>query len=344
MLVEPISQLLMRRGTDMQGGSVLLYNPPADNLADELARALHCKCSLFTQDYLNYEWLNRNLVFNIQKEFGTGPGKNFGLFQHIVVFQPREKLFLREILAQLDGLLQAGAMVWLIGQNRGGIKSCAAIMKQQYGNVKKRGSGRHCQLFSSHFLEHQPTYPEIEEREIDVTFNGREYTFLSRPGVFSFDELDPGTRVLLDCLEDQPIEGKILDFGCGCGVIGLCLAGDSNKNEVDLIDINAQALEVATRNAGDFENARVIPSAAFSGVSERYDVIVSNPPFHHGVKATTETSRNLVYNAPQFLVPGGELRIVANLHLPYANWMKEVFSRVTILRGTKYYRVLQGIY
>jgi len=344
MLLEPISQLLMRRGTDMHGGNVLLYNPPADNLADELARALHCECSVFSRDFSNFEWMNRNLVFNIPKEFGTHPSKEFGLFQHVVIFQPREKLFLREILSQVDGLLRAGAMVWLIGANRSGIKSCAEIMKQQYGNVKKRGSGRHCRLFSSHFLDHRSAELEIEEREIEVMFEGKEYTFLSRPGVFSFDELDPGTRVLLDCLEHQPIKGKILDFGCGCGVIGLCLAGSSSKNNVDLVDINAQALEVATRNAEDYPNANVFPSAVFSRISDRYDVIVSNPPFHSGVTTTTETSRELVYNAPQFLVPGGELRIVANRHLPYAKWMQDVFSRVTILAGTNRYRVLQGIY
>ena len=271
------------------------------------------------------------------------PGKDFGSFHNIVVFQPREKLFLQEILSGLESLLRAGAMVWLIGENRAGIKSCAELMKRQYGNVKKRGAGRHCRLFSSHFLEHSETHPEIEEREIEVSFQGKEFTFLSRPGVFSFEELDPGTRLLLDCLEHQPVKGKILDFGCGCGVIGLCLAGASDKNVVDLVDINAQALEIAGRNSEAYANASVFPSAVFSRVSKRYQVIVSNPPFHRGVATSTETSRQLVYNAPRFLLPGGELRIVANQHLPYVNWMKEVFGRVTILAGTKNYRVLQGI-
>lgn len=343
MLLDPISQLLVRRGTDMHGGNVLLYNPPADNLADELARLLHSECSLFSRDFSNYEWLSSNLVFNIPIEFGVRPGKKFGVFQHIVVFQPREKLLLKEILTRLETWLHAGAMVWLIGENRAGIKSCAELMRQQYGNVKKRGSGRHCRLFSSHFLGHSGYQPEIEETAIEVNFEGKEYTFLSRPGVFSYDQLDPGTRVLLDCLQHQPVQGKILDFGCGCGVIGLCLAGASEHNKVDLVDINAQALEIAARNCEAYANARVFPSAVYSRVSKRYQVIVSNPPFHRGVTTTTETSRQFIYNAPQFLVPGGELRIVSNRHLPYAHWMKEVFNRVTILAGTKNYRVLQGI-
>jgi len=341
--LEPLSQLLLRRGIDMHGGSVLLYNPPADSLADELARALHCQCKLFCRDFANYEWLKKNLVFNFPMEFGVRPSKGFGLFQHIIIFQPREKLLLREILANLDPWFRAGAMVWLVGENRAGIKSCATLMKEQFGNVSKRGSGRHCRLFSSHFLEHLIVELEIEEPEIEVHFFDKDYTFLSRPGVFSFDELDPGTRVLLDCLEHQPVQGKILDFGCGCGVIGLCLAGASASNQVDLIDTNAHALEIASRNSEDYANANVFPSAGFSRVSGRYQAIVSNPPFHSGVATSTDASRELIYNAPQFLLPGGELRIVANRHLPYTNWMKEVFDRVTLLAGTRQYLVLQGI-
>lgn len=341
--LQPVGQLLLRRGIDMHGGSVLLYNPPADNLPDELARALHCQCKIFCRDFANYEWLKKNLVFTFPMEFGVRPSKEFGVFQHVVVFQPREKRLLREILAGLEPFLRAGAMVWLVGENRAGIKSCSSLMKEQFGNVSRRGSGRHCKVFSSHFLEHRDTAPEIDEREIEVSFAGNEYTFFSRPGVFSFEELDPGTRVMLDCLEHQPVQGEILDFGCGCGVIGLCLAGESAKNTVDLIDINAQALEIAEMNSEAFPNANVFPSAGFSRVTKRYQVIVSNPPFHAGVTVSMEASRQLVHSAPRFLVPGGELRIVANRHLPYANWMKEVFSKVTILAATKHYQVLQGI-
>ncbi len=58
--LQPVSQLLMRRAGDMQGGSELLYNPPADNMPDELARALHCQCKLFSRDFANYEWLKNN--------------------------------------------------------------------------------------------------------------------------------------------------------------------------------------------------------------------------------------------------------------------------------------------
>ena len=41
----------------------------------------------------------------------------------------------------------------------------------------------------------------------------------SLPGVFSANELDNGTSLLLSTLT-SPIQGKVLDVGCGAGVIG----------------------------------------------------------------------------------------------------------------------------
>ena len=99
----------------MSGGKVLLLNPPADRLGDELSTRHHCLCSVFCQDFVNYQWLQSGLQYAKRLEFGDWPPPQPAAFQHIIVFQPREKSLLRQTLAKLEPLCKTGASIWLVG-------------------------------------------------------------------------------------------------------------------------------------------------------------------------------------------------------------------------------------
>ena len=73
---------------------------------------------------------------------------------------------------------------------------------------------------------------------------------------------------------------KILDIGCGSGVIGLTLKKIFPNSEVTLLDISSEALEVAKENAKRLNlDVKFIQSDIFENVTETYDVIISNPPY-----------------------------------------------------------------
>ena len=97
---------------------------------------------------------------------------------------------------------------------------------------------------------------------------------------------------------------KILDLGCGSGVIGLTLKNFFKKADVTLVDISEEALEVARDNAKSLDlDINFIKSDWFQNVAlDKYDVIVSNPPY---IKTDEEIEEIVRDNEPHLALYGG---------------------------------------
>lgn len=116
---------------------------------------------------------------------------------------------------------------------------------------------------------------------------------------------------------------KILDLGCGSGAIGLTLKSILKDSEVTLTDISKDALEVAKLNANNLNlNVTFIESDWFSNVKlEKYDIIVSNPPY---IRTDEEIEEIVKNNEPSLALYGGVdgldcyRKILANIK-PYLN-------------------------
>ena len=96
---------------------------------------------------------------------------------------------------------------------------------------------------------------------------------------FETEELVENTTIKIkEMFEDKHI--KILDIGCGSGVIGLTLKKFFPESEVTLVDISTEALQVAKENAKKLNlDVEFIESDIFQNVYDIYDVIISNPPY-----------------------------------------------------------------
>ena len=134
---------------------------------------------------------------------------------------------------------------------------------------------------------------------------------ISLPGVFSYGRLDEGTQLLLETLETPP-SARVLDFGCGAGLIGATIKQTWPSSKVDMVDTNALALEAAhrTMSANHLPIDIIKPSDVFSDVQGTYTQIVSNPPFHTGVKTDYRIVMTFLQEAAHHLEKGGTLRIV----------------------------------
>lgn len=152
--------------------------------------------------------------------------------------------------------------------------------------------------------------------------------FFAAPGMFSHDRIDAGSRLLERCLPGD-IAGRVADFCAGWGYLAAELADRfPGLKGLDLYEADYQSVEAARRNLA----ARSLPVRFFwhdllaEPVSERYDAIVMNPPFHQGKAAEPGIGQRLIGVAAKCLRKGGRLLVVANRQLPYEQAMRGEFD------------------
>jgi 16S rRNA (guanine1207-N2)-methyltransferase len=163
----------------------------------------------------------------------------------------------------------------------------------------------------SHYFE-TPTGAE-NRREVRMRFWETDWTFTTAAGVFSGGGLDLGTAVLLR--ESIPPSGatRLLDLGCGYGVLAVALATACPSAIVDAVDVNARALELTATNAVAHsvgEQVRPLQPEQADPLT-RYEEIWSNPPIRIGKEALHEL---LLTWLPR-LAPGGVARLVVGKNL-----------------------------
>ena len=121
-------------------------------------------------------------------------------------------------------------------------------------------------------------------REISFRFLARSFTFISDDGVFSKDELDGGTRILLETILKNTLQTKVLDMGCGYGPVGVLVKTFQPHVEVTMLDVNERAVDLSKLNVKRFGmDHRVLQSDVYSAVeNEVFDEIITNPPIRAG--------------------------------------------------------------
>jgi len=159
-------------------------------------------------------------------------------------------------------------------------------------------------------LEHYFTNNEnlkSEIKEINYELNNQKFIFLSDNGVFSKDKVDFGSKSLVETfLASIENVDNVLDVGCGYGFMGITISKILDCH-VDMIDINKRALHLAKKNiAANKVDADVIESNIYENVTNKYDVIITNPPIRAGKKVVLE----ILEKAKDYLKDNGELWFV----------------------------------
>jgi 16S rRNA (guanine1207-N2)-methyltransferase len=274
-----------------------------------------------------------------------------GSFDGVVVPLPPDRdLARRWILTAWDALVPGGTLL-LAGANAEGAKSLIADATVVFGAARAAYPKRKHRIARFRRPEASPKMPAWAREPglapgtwaaFEVETGRGSFLVETQSGVFAGNRLDAGTRLLLERL-DVPTGGRALDVGCGVGVIGIA-AHIAGAAQVDLVDVNLLAVEAARRNLGRLGvPGRAWASDVFSAVSgERYDVILSNPPFHRGKSVDLSVADRLIADAPGHLVPGGRLLIVANAFLAYGKQMERVFRTVETVASTPQYHLLEA--
>ena len=283
-------------------------------------------------------------------------GDGYGLltpesFDVVCLSLPKGKELARRLVRLAAWYLKPGGRFYMAGPKRGGVLSILKFARELFGNTQEEIYGGGCRAACAVRPSAPPDDPGdgFGLRETAARGKTKTWRFFTHPALFSYgtEGLDPGTRLLVEHPEIGPGE-RVLDLGCGPGIVGL-VAARRHGAEVVLVDIGAAALEAARRTLALYDlsppQAEVCYSDVISGVrGERFDVVLTYPPAHppQGWALDRETARAFVEGAARVLRPEGRAYVVGSAGLPFHRWLRRVFQSVEVLADTKTHRLYRA--
>jgi 16S rRNA (guanine1207-N2)-methyltransferase len=355
----PSLELLAEYSKFRPTDSVLLFGCYPAALAVYIARNLSSdKLWVSGHDAIEFEMCRKTLSVNqiSTVRFLTDidiPMSLYQTFDAILMQNPKGRLLARRCLLQAHLALVEGGSLYIAGANQAGIQSVIKDADELFGAVNilgyKKGN-RVARLIKQRDGPPLPGWVDITGIapgtwvEFTVSLSSHTFHIHSLPGVFSYDHLDEGTKMLLS-VSNIPPGARVLDVGCGYGILGIYAALEG-AGLVHLVDNNLLAIASSreTLSLNHITNAEVFVGDLLDSMgANKYDLILSNPPFHAGHIVNYQIAQAMFDQSCQALNPGGQMTIVANRFIRYDKVIKAIFGNVSTLTESGKFHVLSGL-
>ena len=235
---------------------------------------------------------------------------------------------LRMMLSLLNFVLKESAQIWIIGSNDEGIKSFPKTARGYVDDVETIDIRQRARLLQGVKGNKKLTLADWMERQL-IQLNGQSIEWRTFPGVFNKGQLDAGTSYLLSVLAEYPIKRtvQLADFACGTGVIARWLADRFPEAQIDSMDSDSWAIELAKLNAPTVKH-RLVDRWIGMPRDCRYDLVISNPPVHIGKESDYTVLNALIKDAKSRLHYRGQILMVTLHHIPVQRLAEEAEYRI----------------
>lgn len=266
--------------------------------------------------------------YSCRTNIATDPAR----YDAALIFLPRAKAQARALIAEAAAI--SDGLVIVDGAKTDGIDSVMREVKKRaalLGTVAKA----HGKLFW--FSADAASWSDWAAQPTRIAQG-----FVTTPGVFSADGIDPASAMLAAHLPEK-IGRNVADLGAGWGYLSSQLLKRDGVNRVHLVEADQSALQCAQLNIVDRRAQFHWADATTWQPDEPVNAVVMNPPFHTERRAEPALGQAFIASAAAMLVPGGQLWMVANRHLPYETALNDVFARVEECSGDARFKILHAL-
>lgn len=265
-------------------------------------------------------------------------------FDFILFRTSKAKAFSHFVINQSLRLLKPAKMLFLAGQRSEGIKTyqkkAATLLGDATPETKLSNGFRIAKIRK--FISPSDTTATLPDEDYaslrQLTLNG--LTFNTKPGIYGWDKIDVGSRMLKDLLPNLNNQ-RVLDLGCGYGYLSIA-THKKGAAEIIATDNDARAISACIENFSLHDiKGEVIASDCGKDLEGPVDFIVCNPPFHQGFETSTKLSDRFMQAMSRLLAPGGTCMIVCNAFLPYEKRATGLFDHCDKLVEENGFKVLQ---
>lgn len=272
------------------------------------------------------------------------------VFDSVLALMPKSRAVWEQTILDAANVLREGGDFYLAGSNNQGIKSAARFMESVFGPVyvlAYKGGSRVLRAVKGPGTQ-VPASDYYLWRTIQVEVGGESLAYVTRPGLFSWAELDDGTRLLIETLQAHGLraDDRVLDLGSGSGVLSLVAARQAPGGHVVAVDADCRAVEATRRTLAHnrIENAEVLLSDITEALGERaFSALVTNPPFHREQATNYVIGGQIIREAARHLERRGRLYLVANAFLRYEPLLLETFGNAEVLSANSRFKVWHAI-
>lgn len=267
-----------------------------------------------------------------------------GPFDLVLVLPPRQREAARALLAEACDRAAPDGMVLAAAANQEGARTHEADLAR-LAPLDGTASKHKARVFWTRAPRDGDPALRAEYRTLDRPRPIAGTDLISRPGLFAWDRIDPGSALLAAHLPAD-LSGTVADLGAGVGYLARAvLQRCPQVTEIDLYEAEARAIDLARENLQTQVDrvGGVFWHDVTRGLRRRYDAIVMNPPFHVSGASDVDLGRRFIQSAADALGPKGRLLLVANRHLPYEAVLAERFASVTPLVDEAGYKVIHAV-
>ncbi len=268
-------------------------------------------------------------------------------FDAVLVLPGRQRQEARAQLARAVSRARPGAIILVCAPNTEGAKTLEGDLTELLGSTDKLTKHKCRAIWGEVGAEGLNQALLKDWSQLDAPRPVLDGEYVSRPGIFAWDRIDPASKLLAGLLPET-LKGRGADLGAGFGYLTRSVFERAPKvSSMDLYEAEKRALDLAEENLSAFRGKRTMQgiwSDVTKGIEGPYDFIVSNPPFHQAGKSDrADVGQGFIRAAAQGLRPGGEFFMVANRHLPYERTLADVFANVNQLADEGGYKVIRAV-